>query len=188
MRRFVLAGLLLVGSAPALRAQAAMVLPEKELDAERLRLRDSVYVMRDTLSEVSASVARLQRDFRLASAPVLVSRARALAANCAAARRRVPHTRAMIAAAPIKTTFALEQQKRTATELTRLESELDRCVKEFEAMSMPDKGEEVRGYGNRKAAPIQAQIRKYDAAIAGFFNALQIPHRPLGARRNPLAG
>jgi len=188
MRRFAVVALLIIGSTPALAAQAAMVLPEKTLDAERGRLRDSVYVMRDTLSEVSASIARLQRDFRTASAPVLVSRARTLASDCAAARRRIPATRAAIAGAPIRSKFALDQQKRTATELARLETELDRCLREFGELSMPTKGEEVRGYGNRKAAPLQAQIRKYDAAIAGLFSVLEIPHRPLGARRNPLAG
>jgi hypothetical protein len=144
--------------------------------------------MRDTLAEVSGSIARLQRDFRKASLQVLVSRARQLAADCAAAKRRVPSTRAMIASAPAKSKFVVDEQKRAGNELTRLESELTRCVSEFEALGTPDKGEEVRGYGNRRASPIKAQIRRYDAAITGLFSALEIPHRPLGARRNPLAG
>jgi septal ring factor EnvC (AmiA/AmiB activator) len=188
MRRFALVALLVTGAAPALGAQAAMVVPEKPLDSERARLRDTVYVMRDTLAAVNASIARLQRDFRTASTPVLVSRARTLTADCAAARRRIPATRSAIAAAPIKSKLVLDQQKRTTTELARLETELDRCVTEFGRLSTPAKGEEVRGYGNRKAAPIQTQIRRYDEAVTGFFSALEIPHRPLGARRNPLAG
>ena len=187
MRRFALAGLILLGSAPTLSAQAAVLSPEKSLGAERTRLRDTVYVMRDSLAEVSAAVARLGRDFRGASPQVLASRARTLASDCRAARRLVPSTRAMIASAPISTKPGQDQQKRAADELSRLESELDRCVQEFEAVSTPEKGEEVRGYGNRKAAPILAQIRRYDAAIAGLFRVLAIPHRPLGARENPLA-
>jgi len=61
------------------------------------------------------------------------------------------------------------------------------CRTEFERLGSRGNGEEVRGYGNRRAQPVRAEIMHYESAVDGFFRALEIPNRPLGARPDPLA-
>jgi len=91
--------LLLLLSAGSLAAQT-VVRPDPPLDAERLKVRDAVLVLRDSLNSIDAAAARLQRDFRTASGASLVSRARVMREACARSARTIPPTRQVVAAAP----------------------------------------------------------------------------------------
>ena len=187
MKRFVLTALLAIAAAPALQAQAALVLPDQPLDSNRAAARDAIYVLRDSLYSVIAGIARLERDFRTTSAQSLTSRARELTSACAAAERNVAPVRKVIGATSTASKLQRREQVRLHEALGSLSGVLGGCRTEFERLGTRGNGEEVRGYGNRRAQPVRAEIMRYESAVDGFFRALEIPNRPLGARPDPLA-
>ena len=63
------------------------------LDSARASLRDAVLVLRDSLVTVDGAAARLQRDYREASGPSLLSRAQQMYEACARSGRTVPQAR-----------------------------------------------------------------------------------------------
>ena len=69
-----------------------------------------------------------------------------------------------------------------------LRTALSQCRTVFGEMAEPGKGEEVRGYGNRRAEPILRALGDYDSAARDFFRAWRIDVRPVGARPSPMAG
>jgi hypothetical protein len=187
MKRFVLTALLAIAAAPALHAQAALVLPEQPLDSNRAGARDAIYVLRDTLQPVIAAIARLERDFRTTSVQSLTSRARDLGHACAAAERNVAPVREVVGRTSTGSNLQRREQVRLGEGLTSLETMMGTCRTEFERLGKRGNGEEVRGYGNRRAQPVRAEILRYESAVDGFFRAMEIPNRPLGARPDPLA-
>lgn len=187
MKRFALPALLVLAIAPGLQAQAAAVFPDQPLEANRATVRDAVYVLRDTLQPVIATIARLERDFRRTSPQLMSSRARELAASCTAAGRNIAPARGAVVKTKVDSKLKRAQQVRLQAALDSLALSMTRCSTEFAEMSKPGKGEEVRGYGNRRAQPVRAEILSYESAVDGFFRAMAIPHRPLGARPDPLA-
>ena len=187
MKRFVLTTLLAIAAAPALDAQAALVLPEQPLDSNRAAARDAIYVLRDSLQTVIAAIARLERDFRSTSVQSLTSRARELHGSCAAAERNVAPVRKVVGATATASKLQRREQVHLDAALGSLAGVLETCRTEFERLGTRGNGEEVRGYGNRRARPVRAEIMRYESAADGFFRALEIPNRPLGARPDPLA-
>ena len=187
MKRFVLTALLAIAAAPALQAQAALVLPDQPLDSNRAAARDAIYVLRDSLYPVIAGIARLERDFRTTSAQSLTSRARELNSACAAAERNVAPVRKVVGATSTASKLQRREQVRLDEALGSLSGVLGYCRTEFERLGTRGNGEEVRGYGNRRAQPVRAGIMQYESVVDGFFRALEIPNRPLGARPDPLA-
>jgi len=187
MKRFALTVLLAIAAAPALHAQAALVLPDQPLDSNRAGARDAIYVLRDSLHPVIAAIARLERDFRTTSTQSLTTRARDLGTACAAAERNVARTQTVVGATATGSKLQRNEQRRLETALGSLSKQLASCRTEFERLGQRGNGEEVRGYGNRRAQPIRAEILRYESVVDGFFRAMDIPNRPLGARPDPLA-
>jgi hypothetical protein len=187
MKRFVLTALLAIAAVPALDAQAALVLPDQPLDSNRAAARDGIYVLRDSLYAVIAGIARLERDFRTTSTQSLTSRARELHSACAAAERNVAPVRKVVGATNTASKLQDREKVRLGKALGSLGGVLGECSAEFERLGTRGNGEEVRGYGNRRAQPVRAEIMRYETAVDGFFRALEIPNRPLGARPDPLA-
>jgi hypothetical protein len=72
--------------------------------------------------------------------------------------------------------------------LDQLQQSLARCELDFAAMSRPGEAERVRGYGNDRAVRAQAALRKYERALAAFFEAMNIRVTPLSPKSRPLAG
>ena len=174
--------------AAPLSAQATVILPEKQLAPELEAVRLSLYEMRDSLAEVSAAISSLSQDLRRSSAAVLSSRARHLAKRCAAALPLVATTRASVTAAKPADWRQEQEQLRLLAGLDSMPRLLTACDSTFSAMGKPGNGEEVRGYGNAKAAPLNQRVNGYNAVMRGFFRAYRIEYRPQGARHNPLAG
>ena len=179
--------LLSVVAAP-LSAQATVIMPEKPLAPELEAVRASLYEMRDSLAVVNAAVANLRQDLRRSSAAAMASRARQLAKSCAAAIPVVATTRASLVAVKPADWHQEQAQLRVLAGLDSLPRLLQACDSTFTAMGKPGNGEEVRGYGNAKAAPLSDRVNGYNAVSRGFFRAFRIDYRPAGARYNPLAG
>ena len=70
------------GAASALGAQT-IVQPAAPLDAGRVRLRDAMVTLRDSLITINGAAARLQRDYRTTSDAALTARAREIVRACA---------------------------------------------------------------------------------------------------------
>jgi hypothetical protein len=179
--------LVMLGSSP-LRAQAAVVRPDRELTAEEAVLRTALYQFRDTVAALSGANSRMQRDFRATSDAALISRARQVQSWCDATARNVPASVAAVKAAPVQTSLQTKAQGRLLDSFSRLEAELTTCSTTFEAMAQPGKGEEVRGYGNARLQALSRAILDYSRLADDFFSALRIPNRPLGAKANPILG
>jgi hypothetical protein len=175
------------GAASALGAQT-IVQPAAPLDAGRVRLRDAMVTLRDSLITINGAAARLQRDYRTTSDAALTARAREIVRACARSIAVLPATREVVAAADAPAGARRRTQAGVLRALDSLQTTLTGCGTVFGELSRPGKGEEVRGYGNRRAEPILRALGDYDSAARNFFMAWGIDVRPIGARPSPMAG
>ncbi len=174
--------------AQSLAAQGTVVMPEPPLDAARAALRDELLRLRGTLNSIDAAAGRLQRDFREASTASLISRARVMRDACAQSSRGVaPARKAVLALQPSEDRRA-GLRKEMVKALDQLHGTLSRCETDFEALSRPGQGEQVRGYGNDRAIRVLSALRKYEQTLAAFFSGMGIKVTPLGTGAHPLAG
>jgi hypothetical protein len=187
-RSLVVAALLLAGAAPAVHAQAMVVRPAAPLDSARAGVRDAVLVLRDSLQLVHAESARLRRDFRAASAPALVSRARAMRDACAASARTLPATRAVLADGPAPDEKVARLRTQLVAEADRVAAALAACEETFGGWARAADGEAVRGYGNRRADELRSPIRAYEARLDAYLRSIGIRIRPIGAGAPLVAG
>ena len=175
-------------SSPGLHAQGTVVVPEAPLDSARAALRDDLLTFRDSLTTIDAAAARLQRDYRQASAAVLRSKARVMTEACTRSARNVPLARKAVQASEASN----DARRRTRGELLgafdRLTTVLTRCKTEFDAMTQSGKAEEVRGYGNNRAIRIQSGLREYDRVVARYLRAMGITMPVPGSRPPAVRG
>ena len=180
--------LLITGWSPRLQAQGTVVLPEAPLDSARAALRDDLLTFRDSLSTIDAAAARLHRDYRQASHAILRSRARVMTEACTRSVRNLPLARKAVQTAEASDDARRRTRRELLGALDRLTTVLNRCQEEFEALSQPDKGEEVRGYGNDKAIRIQSGLRDYERVLARYLSAMGIRTRVPGSRPPAVRG
>ena len=179
-----LVGLLL---APALAAQT-VIRPEPPLDSARAGLRDALMVLRDSLNAIDGAAARLQRDYRQASAASLLSRARVMQAACAGSVRTVGPTKRAVREMTLSERQRVKLRGQLLGAMDELGRTLAHCETEFASMSQPGRAETVRGYGNDRAVRVQAAIRKYEQVMLEFLGVMRIRATPLGANPHELAG
>ena len=161
--------------------------PDPPLDSARAALRDALLVLRDTLNTIDGAAARLQRDFRQASGPSLLSRARVMREACSRSVRTVPPTRRVVLDTKVSGKHRLKHRAELVGAMNHLNEVLTRCELDFAAMSRPGQAETVRGYGNDRAIRVQSAVRKYEGALRGFLGIMGIKISPLGADTAPPA-
>ena len=162
--------------------------PEPPLDSARASLRDALVVLRDSLAAIDAAAARLQRDYREASAASLLSRARVMRDACGRSVRTIPTTRSALLQAKPSTDKRLRSRTELVSELDTLAGALTRCEKDFAAMSQPDQAETVRGYANDRAVRVLGALRRYETSLRNFLGVMGIRVTPLGAGPSAAAG
>ena len=181
-----LSALLLLGLLAARPLSAQTVIrPAPPLDSARAALRGALLVLRDTLNTIDGAAARLQRDFRNASGPSLVSRARMMYQACTRSGRAVPPARQVVQGFSLDDPAKEKRRQELLGSMDRLKEALVRCETEFAAMSRPDQGERVRGYGNDRAIRVQTAIRSYESVLRDFLGVMGIRVQPLGAGTQP---
>ncbi len=173
----LLTALALAGAAP-LAAQQVLQPRTAAADPVRDTIRRDLLTVRDSASRVDAAIARLPIELRNTSAAVLESRARQLAAACAATGRTVPGVRAHLAAAAVPAAQARAWRDSVLASLDRLGPVLSECDRTFAAMGVSGKGEEVRGYGWSRSRPVDRALRSYERAALRLAAALQIDYTP----------
>jgi hypothetical protein len=166
-------------------AGQTVIRPAPPLDSARAGLRDALLVLRDTLNTIDGAAARLQRDFRAASEPSLVSRARTMYQACARSGRTIPPTRQAVQDFNLNDPVKAKRRQELLGSMDRLKEAVVRCETEFAAMSRSDQGERVRGYGNDRAIRVQTAIRGYEMALRDFLGVMGIRVQPLGAGSRP---
>jgi hypothetical protein len=165
-----------------------VIRPDPPLDPARAAMRDALLVLRDSLATIDGAAARLQRDFRQASGPSLVSRARVMEEACARSVRTVPPTRRALLDAQLSEPRRVTGRRDLLRAIDHLGTNLSRCKATFAAMSRPGQGETVRGYGNDRAMRVQSAIRRYEDALRSFVGVMGIKLTPLGADDTPMSG
>ena len=155
------------------------------LDSARASLRDAVLVFRDSLVTVDGAAARLQRDYREASGPSLLSRAQQMYEACARSGRTVPPTRLAVKRTQVSQPLKVERRQELVEALDHLTQALGTCETEFAAMSKPGEAERVRGYGNDRATKVQAAMRSYEQVLREFLGTMGIQVLPLGVSAGP---
>lgn len=179
MRHFRLLILALACTALPGRLAGQAVLDDPTLDSVQVVLRDAVYRLRDTLTLVDAATARIARDLRTTSDPVLRSRARAVAERCAAAVKMIPVTRTTIANNPRPLSDPRRAREQMDRALLTLEGELKGCVTEFERLSGRGQESELRGYGIGRGEKVRTAVRALQPAAESYFGAaLGVRYRP----------
>lgn len=186
IRRLLVCGLLLI--LPVSLSAQGVILPEGPLDPAHATVRDGYMVLRDSLSAVMASVARLERDLSHSSPYVLASRASRLQERCSAALRTLPLTRKAFLESPLMDSVPMPQRKQLGGSLRNLETSLAGCDSQFMAWSDRSKTEELRGYGVATGLKTADAIHAYDASANDVLRLIHIRLRPLGAGPSPLAG
>lgn len=184
MTVLLLAGL---GAGP-LQAQAAVVHPDRELNAEEAALRSAMYQFRDTVAALAGINSRMQRDFAATSSAALVSRARQVKLACDATARNISPAVAAVKAAPVTTKFQVQAQSRLLDAYKQLGESVTSCSTSFGEMVAQASGDRIRGYGNARLEALNRDILHYSASADDFFRTLSIPNRPLGSKANPLIG
>ena len=163
-------------------------MPERPLDSAHAGVRDGYLLLRDSLTAVMASVARLERDLSHSSSYVLASRASTLQERCAAAMRMMPAARKAMLDSPLMDSLAAAQRKTLGERMRKLETSLNSCESQFAAWSDRSKSEELRGYGVATGLRTVDAIHAYDASASAALSQIKIHLRPLGAGLSPLAG
>jgi hypothetical protein len=183
-----LVGLLALSAVVAQPLSAQTVIrPEPPLDSARAVLRDALLVMRDSLLTIDGAAARLQRDYRVASGPSLLSRARVMRDACARSGRTVPPTRQVILSAKLSEPHKAKRRQELLGALEQLTSALSQCETEFDTMSQAGQAERVRGYANDRAHQVQISLRTYEQSARNFLGALGIRVVPMGVVPEPQA-
>jgi hypothetical protein len=188
VKRFLLP-LVLVGLATSRLAGQAVVTKSPPLDSARSRVRDAIFVLRDSLSSVDAAVARLQRDMSTSSDAVLRSRVKVLSDACNRAARTAGPTLSVISSTTsVPSPDPRNVRAETERGLTSLRQAMGQCGTEFAALLPADKAEELRGYAVPRALRMQESIRTYERVIEEYFATAGIKVRPRGAGKDPFAG
>lgn len=181
--------LLLTGlGAGPLQAQAAVVRPDRELNAEEAALRSAMYQFRDTVAALAGINSRMQRDFRATSSAALVSRARQVKTACDATARNIPPAVTAVKAAPVKTRLQVQAQNDLLDAYRQLGESVAKCSTTFGEMVSQASGDEIRGYANARLEALNRDVLRYSRSADAFFKTLDIPNRPLGSKANPLIG
>jgi hypothetical protein len=165
-----------------------VIRPDPPLDSARVVIRDALLALRDSLNTVDAAAARLQRDFRQASGPSLLSRARVMHEACAHSGQTLPSARRVVLEAQLSQPRQVQHRKELVAAMDQLSKALVRCELDFAAMSKPGEAETVRGYGNDRAIKAQSAIRKYEIAFSRFLGVMGIKVTPPGANPRTAAG
>jgi hypothetical protein len=173
----------LLGSSPL--AAQAVLRPPPPLDSARAELRDALVTLRDSLVTIDGAAARLQRDYRQASAASLLSRARLMRDACDRSVRAVPSARASVHGFRLSEPVKVKQRQEVVAALDHLKAALAECDTQFTAMSQQDQAEQVRGYANARAVQVQAALRDYEHVLRQFLGAMGIRVIPLGVTSGP---
>jgi hypothetical protein len=184
-RSWLVLGYLL--SAGPVMAQT-VVRPDPPLDPARAAVRDALLSLHDSLTTIDGAAARLQRDFRQASGPSLLSRARVMEQACDRSLRTLPATRKVLLDTQLSEPRRVAGRRNLLGAMAHLGEALSRCQQQFTRMSQPDQAEIVRGYGNDRATRVRAVLRQYEAALRSFFGVMGIRFTPIGVAGSPAAG
>jgi hypothetical protein len=178
----VKAGFLLLLAFLVVRPAAAqtVVRPDPPLDSTRAALRDALLLLRDSLTTVDGAAARLQRDYRNASGPALLSRAGVMYDACVRSGKALPPARATVLSTPLSQAFKIKRRKELLVEMDQLKTALAKCESEFGEMRKPGQAERVRGYGNDRAVRVQSALRGYEKAMGDYLGAMGIKVIPPG--------
>jgi hypothetical protein len=165
-----------------------VIRPAPTLDSARVVIRDALWDLRDSLLTIDGAAARLQRDYRQASGPALLARARYMSQACARSSKTVAPARSVVRAADVSAGLRLQHQRNLLLALDSLKLALGACEKEFAAMSRPGQAETVRGYGNDRAQRVQTGLRSYERILRGFLRVMEIPDVPPGITSPSVSG
>lgn len=188
MKRFLLP-LVLVGLAASRLAGQAVITRDPSLDSAHARVRDALFVLRDSLSSVDAAVGRLQRDMSTSSDVVLRSRVKVLRDACNRAARTAGPTLSVISSTTsVPSPDPRNVRAETERGLESLRQAMEKCGTEFGALLPVEKAEELRGYAVPRALRMQESIRTYERVLEQYFATAGIKVRPRGAGKNPFAG
>jgi hypothetical protein len=172
--------LALLAAGPA--AAQTVMRPDPPLDSTRAALRDALLLLRDSLMTVDGAAARLQRDYRNASGPALLSRAGVMYEACVRSGKALPPARATVQSTPLSQAHKIERRKELLVQMDLLKAALAKCESEFEAMRKPGQAETVRGYGNDRAIRLQTALRRYEKALGEYLGSMGIKVTPPGVR------
>jgi hypothetical protein len=174
--------------ATPLAAQATAVLPDKPLDAPHAKAKTTLVALRDSLLAINSGLARLQRDYQQASPITLEARARVIQQACTGAGRTIPDARSAAGALSASSPSLRKVQADLVRGMERLQTALTGCDRQWGAMGQSGKGEEVRGYGQRRSQPLAEALREFDTQFQRFARGFGLNIRPLGAPKSTLAG
>jgi hypothetical protein len=158
---------LCLGASPA---AAQQVIKKPVFDSVQTSLRTTLYALRDSLMLVDAASARLVRDRTSASDALLGSRARSIAARCAAAGLMAGLSREKVVQAGRPVPDREGALPRLDRALTELKTQMEGCTTEFTGLATAQKAGELRDYGIGRGAKVQQAIRRYEPSVRLFFD------------------
>ncbi len=177
----------LLGASP-LSAQTVYQAPSQKVDEAHAKVRDALVALRDTLTLVDAAVARMQRDLAASSDAVVLARGRTLQDRCHRAALTVIGTQSTATAAGLPSPDPKKRLVQMRVALDSLHTALTKCESEFDAMSVPAKAEELRGYGVSRAQKAQSAVRRYENALQSYLGAIGVRLPPPKAAGRRVSG
>jgi hypothetical protein len=157
----------------AIRSSAAgaqvVVPPTPRLDSTQARVRDALYLMRDSLVPVGAATARVPLDLERTSEALLRSRARVLADRCERARRVVPATVHVVRDYTPPTRQGRTRREQLLATLRNLDADLGSCSADFTDLLRPERAGDLRGYAVTRSQKVQVGVDRYEASLRDYF-------------------
>ncbi|MEP6571067.1 MAG: hypothetical protein ABJD11_00160 [Gemmatimonadota bacterium] len=179
MNRLTVLLLLVLLPAASLCAQT-VVTPEPQLDATRIRARDALLVLRDSLASVTAAAAWMERDLASSSDQAARGWATRVSDACARSSRTLAGTQGVVIQLNVPSPDPGKQRPALTAALTTLHAELEKCVAQFKEYSASPNTADLRSYAVPEGLKVAARIHKYESTLDRYFAAADIHVRPLG--------
>jgi hypothetical protein len=158
--------LLIAAATQGLRAQT-VVTPPRQLDSTQARLRDALYLLRDSLLPVRAASVRMPLD--QPSGAVLRSRSRVLADRCDRAHRFLPSVQVQVKSYSPPTKPAGTGRDRLLATLRRLDDNLVSCTTTFSDLVRPEQAAQLRDFGAERSRGVAGAVDDYETTLRDAF-------------------
>lgn len=158
-----------------------MVVSTDTLDAERRDVRDILVVLRDSLHSVEAAAAQFDRGHASASVELLYSRGKTIKNACTRSVRNIGPAREVVKADDWDDEYRTMWQNQVLEAMDVLEQSVNACQLAWGRLATPENAEQIRSAGPGEAESITNAIHDYTAVVSGYYKALGIYVRPIGA-------
>jgi hypothetical protein len=138
---------------------------------------EAVGTLRDSVVAAGGALAALRRDMDTKTAGALEGQARLITERCDAAERQRATSIKQLKAQSFPEAGMTQGQQSMLSSMEKLKTPLARCRKTFKPLGEQGKGEEVRGYGISRSAPVVNGFDAFERTVLPSAKQMRLPVR-----------